>query len=156
VLSDLKLACVALLFSIAAGSHFSIESRTLSPVSPAEKGVNLILNQRIVAEGKVVFSSRTVPPDGSVFFNHREYTMDGTPVSTWQEGFWSNRWNRFETRYQRKGAEQRINETINKTDLPDSTFRNPTLLWFWRTRPKMNESVVVTWMKGLAPRPSPL
>jgi hypothetical protein len=93
-----------------------------------------------------VFLSRTIQPDGSVFFSQREYKMDGTPVSTWQEGFWSDRWNHFETRYSRKGAEQRINETANKTDAPDRAFANPTVLWFWRTHPKVNASVLVTYL----------
>ncbi|HEU5181401.1 MAG TPA: hypothetical protein VFW45_11455 [Candidatus Polarisedimenticolia bacterium] len=144
--SDLKLASLALLASLATGPSISIETRTLAPVAPEEKGVHLILNQRTVAEGKIILMSRTIQPDGSVFFSQREYKMDGTPVSSWQEGAWSNRWNRFETRYGSKGAEQHINEKINKTTLPNRTFRDPTVLWFWRTRPKVNESVVVTYL----------
>lgn len=123
-----------------------IESRTLSPGSTATDGVNLILNQRIVTDGKIVFLSRTVQPDGSVFFSQREYTLDGTPVFAWQEGFWSDRWNHFETRYSGKGAEQIINETSNKADLPDRTFTNPTLLWFWRIQPRAGDRVVATYL----------
>ena len=144
--SDVTFACLALSVSLAAGPAISIESRTLSPIAPREKGVHLIFNQRIVTEGKIIQLGRTVQPDGSVFFSQQEYKMDGTPVSTRQEGFWSNRWNRFETRYSGKVAEQSINETTNKTDLPARTFRNPTILWFWRTRPRVNESIVVTYL----------
>jgi len=144
--SDLTFASLSLLVSLAIGPDISIEARTLSPVSPGEKGVNLILNQRIVAEGRIVLVSRTVQPDGSVFFSQREYKMDGTPISSWHEGYWSNRWNHFETRYSSKGGEQKINEKINETTLPDRTFRDPTVLWFWRLHPKVNETVVVTYL----------
>ena len=146
MLPYLKLPILALLVSCAAGPGFSIETRTLSPVSPATKGVNLLFNQRIVAEGRIVFLSRVVQPDGSVFFSQREYQLDGMPVSSWQEGFWSNRWNHFETRYNSEGAQQIINETTNKTGLPVRTFRDPTVLWFWHTQPKMNETIVVTYL----------
>ena len=144
--SHLTFASLALYLSLAAGPDISIEARTLSPVAPGKSGVHLIFNQRIVTAEKIIQLGRTVQPDGSVFFSQQEYKMDGTPVSTWQEGFWCNRWNRFETRYSGKGAEQKINETTNKTDLPDRTFRNPTILWFWRTRPKVDESIVVTYL----------
>jgi hypothetical protein len=143
---NVTIASLALFASLAAAPDVSIETRTLSPVSPEPKGVNLILNQRIVTEGKIIFMSRAVQPDGSVFFSQREYKMDGTPISTWQEGRWSNRWNRFETRYSGNGAEQNINEKASKTDLPDRTFRDPTVLWFWRVHPKVNDSVVVTYL----------
>ena len=142
----LSFTCLALFVSFAARPDISIEARTLAPAAPKEKGVHLIFNQRIVTGGKIIHVGRTVQPDGSVFFSQQEYKMDGTPVSTSQEGFWGNRWNRFETRYGGKGAEQNINETTNKTDLPDRTFRNPTILWFWRTRPKVTESIVVTYL----------
>ncbi len=131
---------------VGAHPNLFIESRTLSPVSPESKGVNLILNQRIVTDGRVTFLGRVVQPDGSIFFSQRAYAMDGTPISTWQEGFWSDRWNHFETRYSRTGAEQRINDAVNTTDQPDRTFTDPTALWFWHTRPKVNESVVVTYL----------
>lgn len=115
-------------------------------MSPETKGVNLEMNQRIVADGKIVLFGREVTPDGSVFFSQREYKMDGTPISWWQEGFWADRWNHFETRYSSTGAVQHINEATNKTDLPDRTFLDPTVLWFWHTHPKVNESVVVTYL----------
>lgn len=126
--------------------QISIETRTLAPVTPDTKGVNLILNQRIVSGGQVIFSSRMIRPDGGMSFGQRECRMDGTPVYMWQEGFWSDRWNRFETRYSGKGAEQQINETSNKTDMPDRKFRNPTALWFWKVQPKLGESTTVTFL----------
>ena len=127
-------------------SKLSIESRTLFPVSPGDKGVHLILEERIATEERILFLGREILPDGSVFYSQREYQMDGTPVQQWQEGFWGNRWNRFETRYSRNGAEQRINETTNRTPLGDWALRDPTVLWFWHTDPKVNERVVVTYL----------
>lgn len=143
--SHLGFALLVFFASCASIPGLSIETRTLSPVSPGDSAVRLF-NQRIVAEGSVVLLSRAVQPDGSVFYSQREYRMDGTPVASWQEGFWADRWNRFETRYSRTGAEQHINETINRTRLRDSAFRDPTILWFWHTEPKVNESVVVTYL----------
>lgn len=61
--SDLTFASLALFVSLAAAPDISIEAGTLSPVSPETKGVNLIRNQRIVAEGKIILVSRTVQPD---------------------------------------------------------------------------------------------
>lgn len=141
-----RFPAVALLVSLASGPDVSIETRTLSSVSQDREGVSLIFNQRIVAEGTIVLSSRAVQPDGSVAYSQREYRMDATPVSSWQEGFWSDRWNRFETRYGSEGAEQTINETTSASALPDSTFRDPTVLWFWSTHPRVNETVVVTYL----------
>ena len=88
-----------------------------------------------------VRSSQTAPS-----FIASASTMNGAPVSTWQEGFWANRWNRFETQYSRKGADQRINEETNATTESDRSFTDPTVLWFWRTHPTVNESVVVTYL----------
>jgi hypothetical protein len=139
-------AGVTFLVATLSGADLVIETRTLSPVSPEQQGVNLILNQRIATSDRIILSSRTVQPDGSVFFSQQEYQMDGIPVSFWQEGFWSDRWNRFETRFTRAGAQQRINERTNNSNLPNITFRNSTLLWFWRIHPKVREHVVVTYL----------
>jgi hypothetical protein len=139
-------AAAALYLAVLAGADISIESRTLTPANPDTKGVNLIFNQRIVTGGRIILSSRSVYPNGSVSFSQQEFKMDGTPVYTWQEGFWSDRWNHFETRYNKKGAEQKINEETNKSDLPDSAFKKPTLLWFWKTHPKINETVTTTYL----------
>src|SRR5262245_4311189 len=140
------LAPLVLCVAQGADSKLSIESRTLSPVSPGDKGVHLILEERIVTEERILFLGRVIQPDGSVFYSQREYQMDGTPVQQWQEGFGGDRWNRFETRYSRDGAEQRINETTNRTDLGDRTFTNPTILWFWKVQPKVDESVTYTFL----------
>lgn len=129
-----------------ADTALKIETRTLSPVAPQRPGVNLIFNQRIVSGDRMVYLSRTVQPDGSVSYGQREFTLDGTPISSWQEGFWSERWNRFETRFSSTGAEQFINETRHTSELPNHRFRNPTLLWFWKTQPAVGESVVVTYL----------
>lgn len=126
--------------------NIAIETRTLAPLNAREKGVNLILNQRIVTGGRIVLLSRSVRPDASLSFSQSEYKMDGTPVTMWQEGFWSDRWNHFETKFGSKGSEQWINEEKSKTDMPDSKFRNPTHLWFWKVKPKVNDPVVVTFM----------
>ncbi len=128
----------------ARSSAVSIESRTLAPVASGTPGITLLLNQRIVAGGRIVLEGRNIEPDGSVFFHHRECTMDGAPIVWWQEGFWGDRWNHFETRYSGTGATQFINESTNTTDLPDRTFSDPTILWFWHTHPRVGESVVVT------------
>jgi hypothetical protein len=146
MMPNVMFALLALFASLAAGPGISTEARTLSPVAPETKGVNLIFNQRIVAAGRIVLLSRTVQPDGSVSYSQREYQMDGTPVATWQDGFWSDRWNHFETRYGREGAAQKINETTNRTELPARAFRDPTVLWFWRTYPKVNDTIVVTYL----------
>lgn len=72
--------------------------------------------------------------------------MDGTPVTTWQEGEWNDRWNRFETKYEKLGAVQIINGEVTKSKEKASDFKNPTMLWFWRTTPKVGESVVVSFI----------
>ena len=54
-----------LFVSFAAAPDISIESRTLSPVSPEQEGVNLIFNQRIVAEGTIVLAQCPPPCSSS-------------------------------------------------------------------------------------------
>jgi len=143
--SRIRPALAALLLPLAvAAQELSVASRTLAPVLPAPKGVTLALNQRIVAEGKILILSRAVQPDGSVFFSQREYLLDGTPVAFAQEGFWADRWNRFETTFSATVAEQRINETVNRTRSPAQLFRDPTVLWFWRVHPAVGDTAVVT------------
>lgn len=139
-------ALVALLLPLTAVQNLSVETRTLAPVLPAATGVSLMLNQRIVADGRILLVNRAVQPDGSVFFSQREYQLDGTPVTFAQEGFWANRWNHFETRFHPSGAEQRINDGVNRTDAPAQRFRDPTVLWFWRTQPAVGDTVVVTYL----------
>ena len=130
-----------------AAQELTVESRTLGPVLPDPKGAVIrMLNQRIVAGGKVVLVGRSIQPDGSVFFDQREFTMDGTPVVFAQEGAWGGRWNRFETRFGSAGAEQRINTQLNQTATPASAFRNPTVLWFWQVQPAVGDTVVVTYL----------
>jgi len=140
------IASLVVLVSLGAGPELSIETRTLSPVQAGDSGVHLILNQRVVAGDRIVLLGRTIQPDGSSFYEQREYRSDGTPVSIWQEGAWGDRWNHFETRYGARGAEQHINEVVNRSSLPDRTFRNPTVLWFWRVHPEVGTSVVVTYL----------
>ena len=72
--------------------------------------------------------------------------MDGTPVTFAQEGFWCGRWNRFETRFASTGAVQQINVRENRADAPASTFRDPTVLWFWRVQPTVGDTVTVTYL----------
>jgi hypothetical protein len=134
----------AVLLALVTGTGVSIEGRTLAPRGAKPEGVNLVLNERIVTGGGFVSRSHVVGLDGSIGFSQSEYKMDGTPVCISQEGFWSDRWNHFETRYGKQGTEQQINEQTTKADMPNSKFRNPTLLWFWKTQPKPNESVTVT------------
>lgn len=140
-------ALAALLLPLAATAQgLSMESRTLTPVLPSPQGVNLALNQRIVTDGRVLILNRAVQPDGSVFFDQREYSRDGTPITFTQEGFWAERWNRYETRFSATGAEQHINDAVNRTGRPASDFRNPTLLWFWRVQPEIGDTVLVTFL----------
>ena len=142
----LRPALVALLLPLATAQDLSVETRTLAPLLPVAQGVNLMLNERIVADGRIMILSRAVRPDGSLSFSQREYQLNGTPVAFAQEGFWADRWNRFETRFGAAGAEQHINETVNRTDAPAQTFRDPTVLWFWRTQPAVGDTVVVTYL----------
>ena len=144
--SALVVLLLPLALPLAAAQELSVETRTLSPTLPATPGVNLMLNQRIVANGRILLLGRTVRPDGSMFFSQREYQLDGTPVAFAQEGFWADRWNHFETRFTASGAEQHINEAVNRTDAPAQTFRDPTVLWFWHTRPVVGDTVVVTYL----------
>ena len=136
----------AAMLPLVAAQDLAVESRTLAPVLPAPQGVTRLLHQRIVAEGKLLLVNRAVQPDGSVFFNQREFLLDGTPVAFAQEGFWAGRWNRFETRFAPTGAVQHINDTENRTDAPASTFRDPTVLWFWRVQPTVGDTVTVTYL----------
>jgi len=63
----LRLPAAALILSLGAAQHLSVESRTLAPTVPAREGVSLIMNQRIVSDGTVLLISRGVQPDGSVY-----------------------------------------------------------------------------------------
>jgi len=53
-------AALVLVASLAACATMSIETRTLSPLPAPSQGVSLILNQRIVSNGRIVLSSRAV------------------------------------------------------------------------------------------------
>jgi hypothetical protein len=141
-----RAAALAFTLPIVTSQDLSVESRTLSPVQPPAAGITLLLNQRIVGNGKVLLLSRAVQPDGSVFFSEREFRLDGTPVVFVQEGYWGGRWNRFETRFTSRGAVQHINDAVNRTDAPASTFRDPGILWFWRVHPAPGDTVVVTYL----------
>ncbi|MEQ1822650.1 MAG: hypothetical protein ABL949_09075 [Fimbriimonadaceae bacterium] len=129
-----------------ASSGYSIQSRTLltGPVNAPQTSV--ILNQQIVGDGKVRLISRTVNPDKSLSYAEEVYTTRGTPISSTQEGFWSNRWNRFTTAYAAKLAKQDINGEVTSCEKPAKFFENPTVAWFWKIKPKVGESVVVNFL----------
>lgn len=138
------IAMIAL--GVLAAPDLSIESRSLLTGPEGGKQTDVLLMERIATRDRIVVKSRTVSPNGSLSLSQSEYTSNGTPVSTWQEGFWNDRWNHFETRYEREGAVQDINAEITKSKEKASEFRNPTVLWFWRTMPKVGESVVVHFL----------
>lgn len=129
---------------LAAGVFSTHESRTIAHTLPKPTGVSVYINERFLMDGKIVLLNHSVNADGSVNFSKVTYRMDGTPIQSVQEGNWGDRMNRFATDYGPKGAVQSINEITNRTDMPDRTFRDPTKLWFWKTHPKVGESVVVT------------
>jgi hypothetical protein len=124
-------------------ASMTVESRTLltGPADDAKTAV--ILNQKILANGRVTRISRTVNPDKSLSYSEEVFTLDGIPISTAQEGFWSDQWHRFSTAYSAKGAVQTIDGAVNKTDKPAKFFADPTVAWFWRVKPKTGTTVTV-------------
>ncbi len=132
---------ILIVLALSASFH---ESRTLVPVLPKPAGVSLRVVERVAMGRTFALISHSVGPDGSVNYSKATYRMDGTPVRMEQEGDWGGRMNRFVTDFSPKGETQRINEAVNRSELPDRTFRDPTTLWFWRVHPKVGESVDVT------------
>ena len=132
--------------AVLAFTSISVESRTLLTAPVGSKDLAVIQNERIVGDGKVIVRSRRVGTDGDVSFGHKEYREDGTPIAMWQEGEWSDRWNRFETVFGKKEARQIINGEETKTPMEAKAFRDPTVTWFWRKMPKARESVTVKFL----------
>lgn len=121
-------------------ARMEIESRTLI------SGPELILNERIVGDRRIVVRGRRIGTDGTISFSTKEYREDGTPILSWQEGFWSDRWNRFETTYGNRESVQNINGVLTRSKMVAKEFRDPTVLWFWKTHPKVGESVTVKFL----------
>ena len=119
-----------------------IESRSLSTGEERET----LIEERIVSGATFTVLTHTVEADGAVSYSQVESVMDGTPVSCVQEGEWSDRWNRFETSFEKDSQKQDINGMVKVNREPSAVFRNPSALWFWKTHPKKGESVLVTFL----------
>lgn len=122
-----------------------IETRTLTE-NLGEGKSSYLLFERIVTSKAVTLINKTISPDGSVSFSRQDYSLEGVPLRSRQEGYWNDRWNIFETKYSDTGAVQSINDMVTKSQLRSKRFKNPTVLWFWKTRPKVGSSVTVDFL----------
>jgi hypothetical protein len=129
----------------------TLESRTLVSFDDGKDKWRYMLSERIVANGRITISTRDVSYDGTIGFSHREYDMSGRPLVQWQEGYWNDRWNRFESTYTPKGATLDINGEKTRSKLTNAELANPTVLWFWKVQPKIGEVKTVTFMAQNVP-----
>lgn len=135
-----------ILFTLALGlSHIDVQTRTLVE-DLGQDGLAYTMVERIVSPQGFTLVSKSLYPDGGITFAESDFLLDGTPVRSRQEGQWNERWNIFETLYGRDSATQKINEQSNVSRLKASTFRDPKALWFWKTRPKIGESITVKFL----------
>lgn len=102
--------------------------------------------ERIVSDKGFTLITKTISPEGDVTFGTQEFTLQGVPVSSSQEGSWNERWNVFETAYGTGGTVQTINGEVTKSKHGAKQFVNPTVLWFWQTHPKVGTSVTVDFL----------
>lgn len=141
---------VSIMFTIAliiGTTPADIETRTLIDVDEKGKATSYIFNQRILTANGFTLVTKSLQPDsGDVSYSRQDFAMSGEPRKFSQEGFWNDRWNVFETVFKKDGAEQSINGEVTPSKLGAAKFKNPTLLWFWRTHPKVGESVTVDFL----------
>lgn len=112
-------------------------TRTLIDGASFEKSSGTILTQRFVQDKKICLLSKSIYKSGSVSYSYQTYHMDGTPASSIQEGQWNDRWNVLSSTYYKDHVMQSINGEETKGKMTAKDFRNPTLLWFWKTQPKV-------------------
>ncbi|MBS1724860.1 MAG: hypothetical protein JSS66_18110 [Armatimonadetes bacterium] len=122
-----------------------VETRTLREGEESGSG-SYLLFQRIATRSGFTLWSKGIYPGGNVGYGETEYTLHGMPVRSAQEGFWNDRWNVFTTHYKSKGAIQSINGVVTTSHLPAKEFQNPTVLWFWKTHPRIGSVVTVKFL----------
>lgn len=129
------------IFLVPLVASLDIQTRTLR-----ESPNDYILFERIVTRDGFTLQTKTISDTGSVSYSSQDFTLNGVPVHTRQEGYWNDRWNIFETHYRSSGATQAINDEVTKSKLKASRFRNASLLWFWKTHPAKGTSVTVDFL----------
>jgi len=136
-----------MLISLIVGvSHINVETRTLIYENEPGKPAEYQLFERIVSAKGISLITKTIVPGDDVSFAQLDFTLDGTPLKTRQEGQWNDRWNIFETTYSAHSATQNINGECTTTKMEASALRNPQVLWFWKTHPKIGDSTTVTFL----------
>jgi len=120
--------------------------RKLVDGDPKEASASVLIQERFVHKDRFLVVNHSVDKTMGTSFGSMEYDMSGCPIVQTQEGFWNDRWNNFTTRYGSKGSEQSINGVIARDASPLTEYRNPTLLWFWKVKPKIGASETVTFL----------
>ena len=123
-----------------------ITSRKLRDGKPTEKVSSVIINERFLQNDRFSLVTHSVYPSGSTSYGISSFDFHGNPLETSQEGFWNDRWNVFTSKFGAKSVRQTINDEVNIDQSPRSKFRNPTVLWFWKTKPKVGCTETVKFL----------
>lgn len=121
-------------------------ARTLVNGPNVKEGIGYIINERVEHGKTFSLIGKSIYNSGSVSYGRKVYQMDGTPVSSSQEGEWNDRWNVLTSTFHKDYAEQSINGVVTRTKMAAREFRNPTALWFWKKQPKIGEVATVKFL----------
>ncbi len=126
------LTLVALAFSL----PINIESRTLRSGPADDPKTYSILSERIATKDGFTLVSKTIDRSFGVSYSTSSYSNAGVPIESRQEGNWNDQWNVLETKFGASESVQNINGEVTKGKAPAKQFINPSLLWFWKVKPK--------------------
>lgn len=132
--------------SILAASDAQIVSRTLLDGKAGSPEARVIVNERILTKEGFALVSHSVTPGASPSYSIRKFNKAGEPLESSQEGYWNDKWNVFTTMYGEKQLEQSINGEVTKQVASRKAYRNPTNLWFWKTKPAPGTSETVKFV----------
>jgi len=132
--------------ALLAASKMEIETRTLLTGPKGAPDTDYLLMQRIVTKDEFALLTKTIGSDGGITYSTQRYMPNGIPITQRQEGQWNDRWNVLETGYSKNEAVQTINGEVTRSKIKGDEYRNPTLLWFWKTHPKIGEAVTVNFL----------